>query len=109
MSELDEDRDVVISVERTNLAWNRSGLALLACLAIIARRFFPVDTRADHVAALLLLGAGAAGWAVTLYVGRRAGPPSSDTAEIDRRLRVATISTTAIGVAAFALGLFPPT
>ena len=108
MTELDEDRDVVISGERTNLAWNRSGLALLACLAIIARRFFPLDTRADHVGALLLLGVGAAGWAVTLFLGRRAGLPSSETAEIEGRLRVATISTVAIAVAAFALGLFPP-
>jgi hypothetical protein len=108
VSPLAEDRDIVVSAERTNLAWNRSGLSLLACLAIVARRFFPLDTRGDHVAALLLLGVGGAGWALTLFAGRRAKPVPPGSPQFELRLRVATISTVAIAVAAFALGLFPP-
>ena len=108
MTELHEDRDIVVSRERTNLAWSRSGLSLLACLAIVARRFFPFDTRADHVAALVLLGGGGVGWAVTLLLGQRASPVVPGSSEAARRLRVVTVSTVAVAIAAFALGLFPP-
>jgi hypothetical protein len=106
----DPDRDPGVAAERTGLAWSRSGLALLACLAILARRFFPLDTRADHVAAFLLLGAGGLGWAVAAFWGRgrsltggRAGAAAAP------RLRFLTASTVAIAIAGFALGAFPPT
>jgi len=106
----DADRDEVVAAERTGLAWGRSGLALLACIAIVARRFFPLDTRADHVAAFLLLGAGGLGWAVSAYRGGgrslmtgMAGP------EAARRFGLVTVSTVVVAVAGFVLGFFPPT
>ena len=108
MSELGKDRDIRVSAERTGLAWGRSGLAVLACLAILARRFFPTDTRADHVAALLLLGVGGLGWAVSAYFGRaRAVGTGIAGAASTRRLQLITASTIAIAVAGFVLSLFP--
>ncbi len=105
MSELYETPDSGVAAERTDLAWGRSGLALLACLAILARRFFPFDTRADHVAAFLLLGAGGLGWAVSAYLRRgRTLVPGAATA---RRLLLVTVFTTAIALAGFAISLFP--
>ena len=109
MSELSEDRDIRISAERTGLAWGRSGLGVLACLAILARRFFPLDTRTDHVVAFLLLGIGGLGWAVSAYLGRaHAIGTGTAGAASGRRLRFITLSTVAIAVAGFVLGLFPP-
>ena len=106
--DVSEERDRGLAVERTDLAWNRSGLALLACLAIVARRFFPLDTRVDHVAAYLLLGLGGLSWAFGLLLGRRAAESARHGAPAAARLRVATGSTVVIAVAAFALDLFPP-
>jgi uncharacterized membrane protein YidH (DUF202 family) len=109
MSELSDDRDVRIAAERTGLSWSRSGLGVLACSAILARRFFPLDTRADHVAAYLLLGLGGVGWAVSAYLGRaRAMETGTAVAASGRRLRFIAASTVAIAVAGFVLGLFPP-
>jgi len=107
---LDADRDERVAAERTGLAWGRSGLALLACLAVLARRFFPLDSRADHVAAFLLLGAGGLGWAVSAYRGRgQALTAGVGGPEAARRFRFITVSTVAVAVAGFVLGLFPPT
>jgi uncharacterized membrane protein YidH (DUF202 family) len=109
MSELSEDRDIRVSAERTGLAWGRSGLGVLACLAILAQRFFPLDTRADHVAAYLLLGLGGVGWAVSAYLGRtRVIGTGTAGAASGRRLRFIAASTVVIAVAGFVLGLFPP-
>jgi hypothetical protein len=108
--QLREDRDPGLVVERTNLAWSRSGLAVLACLAVLARRFFPLDTHADSIAAFALLGAGGGGWALGLLLSRRGGPtPAIGGSAGARRLRVVTGSTLALAVAGFVLGLFPPT
>jgi hypothetical protein len=106
---LDEDRDRVVAAERTGLSWSRSGLALLACLAVLARRFFPLDSRADHVAAFLLLGAGGLGWAVSAYRGRgRSMLTGTGGPEVARRFRLVTVSTVAVAIAGFVLGLFSP-
>ncbi len=109
MSDLGEDRDIRIAAERTGLSWGRSGLGLLACIAILARRYIPPDTRTDHVVAYLLLGVGGLGWAVSAYFGRaRAIGTGTAGAASPRRLQFIAASTVAIAVAGFVLGLFPP-
>lgn len=101
-----EERDERVAIERTDLAWSRTGLALLGCLALVARRFVPLDTRADHIAAVALLAAGGGIWAIMLLLARRAGPAAG--AATATRLRLVTLSTIAVAIAAFVLGLFPP-
>ena len=107
-SPLDADRAPGVAAERTGLAWSRSGLALLACLAILARRFFPLDTRADHVAAFLLLGVGGLGWAIAAFWGRdRSFTSGRSGAAAARRFRLLTASTVVVAIAGFVLGVFP--
>jgi uncharacterized membrane protein YidH (DUF202 family) len=56
--------------ERTELAWNRSGLAVAATVAIVLRRLWPLQGDKE-IAALALIGAGAATWVAGMYMGGR--------------------------------------
>jgi hypothetical protein len=108
-SHLDPEQAPGLALERTGLSWSRSGLALLACLAIIGRRFFPLDTRLDHLLAFLLLGVGGLGWAVAAFWGEgRSLVAGTSGAAAARRLRIMTLSTVAVAVAGFVMGVFPP-
>jgi hypothetical protein len=74
-----EDDEAVpgLARERTQLAWNRSGLAAAVAVAIIVRRLWPLSgDRA--VATLLLIGAGGALWAVAMRLGQRAREGATD-------------------------------
>ena len=61
--------------ERTALAWNRSGLAVVVCIAVVLRHLWPLQG-VDEDLALGLTAAAAVVWAVallvlTLPIGRR--------------------------------------
>jgi uncharacterized membrane protein YidH (DUF202 family) len=59
------DFDEPLYEERTELAWNRSGLALLAAFAILARRVWTDDTSVSgDLLAVALLGVACLGWAI---------------------------------------------
>jgi uncharacterized membrane protein YidH (DUF202 family) len=59
------DQDETMFEERTELAWSRSGLALLAAFAILARRVWSDDTIIEgDVVAVGLLAAASLGWAI---------------------------------------------
>jgi uncharacterized membrane protein YidH (DUF202 family) len=62
-------RDPGVARERTELAWNRSGLAVLAVLAVTIRNLWPLDG-ARSVVALVLIAAGALVWAVGMALAR---------------------------------------
>ncbi len=82
---------------------------MVGCLAALARRFVPLDTRADRVGAFVLLAVAGLSWAVALAVSRRrAGSLDPHTGPQHRHLLLVTMSTIAVGLGAFLLGLFPP-
>ena len=46
-----------LTSERTDLAWNRSGLAIVACVAVLLRRIWPLR-RTEQIVALACISAG---------------------------------------------------
>ena len=51
------DEDEGMYLERTTLAWSRTGIGLLVCVAALGRRVWPLD-RADHKIALFTVAVG---------------------------------------------------
>ena len=99
-----------LAAERTDLAWNRSGLALLACGVVIARGLALSHLSPSHVAVgAVVLVLGGAVWALGGVQARRRSRPghARERAEAVDLLPIA-IGTAAVGVAAFTLGLFFP-
>jgi uncharacterized membrane protein YidH (DUF202 family) len=65
-------RDSGLAVERTDLAWNRSGLAGAVTVAIVLRRLWPLHGDRTVLALALIAGGGAL-WVVGMRLGRRVG------------------------------------
>jgi uncharacterized membrane protein YidH (DUF202 family) len=100
-----ESRDPGLAAERTDLAWSRSGLSLLACGAAILRGINRPPLTSANVAigvCVLILGA------ITSFLGawhahrsRRRGARRTSTADL---MPIAS-GIAAVGVAALILGL----
>ena len=101
--------DSGLTRERTDLAWNRSGLAFLVCIAVLLRRIWPLRGT-DQVVALICISVGSFAWALGLSVGRawwsRATRERGGLSP--RRAAVITAGTLALSGAALALALLPP-
>ena len=72
MSADEEPRDPGLARERTILAWNRSGLAIIVCIAVVLRHLWPLNGT-DESVALGIIAAAAIIWALallSLYVSR---------------------------------------
>jgi uncharacterized membrane protein YidH (DUF202 family) len=95
--------------ERTDLAWNRSGLAVVACTGVLLRRIWPLHGT-DQIVALVGISTGAFAWALALTVGRAASGRAAGgrrTLGI-RRAGAITAGTLALAVTALVLAFFPP-
>jgi hypothetical protein len=106
----DDEQVPGVAGERTDLAWSRSGLAVLACLAALAKRLlsnFDHVTGSAIIAAALVVAAIAWSfallWARTVATTTLAGRTLSDA----RTLRMVAYGTAAIGVAAIVIALVP--
>jgi uncharacterized membrane protein YidH (DUF202 family) len=96
--------------ERTELAWNRSGLAVLAVVAILLRRLWPLNGYRS-VAALAFIAGGATLWASALYLSRRARSDTTGQGTLAVPVaRLLTLGTMVLAACGFVLGaFFPPT
>jgi hypothetical protein len=84
--------------ERTDLAWNRSGLAVAATVAIVLRRLWPLQGDKE-IAALVLIAAGAATWVVGMYVGGHMGRATDHRGVLgESACRLLTIGTIGLAV-----------
>jgi len=96
--------------ERTDLAWNRCGLALVAVGLVIMRGFTLEDlSRSDVAVGATILGLGmvsyvVAGW----HAHRRLSPDRAERPASTWDLLPVAMSVTAVGLAAFVLGLLFP-
>ena len=96
--------------ERTDLAWNRSGLAIFGCGLIVMRGLtLNGFERSDVAVGLTILGLGMfsyvlAGW----HARRRLAPGRVEHPARPADLLPLAIGVSVIGVAAFVLGLLFP-
>ena len=92
--------------ERTVLAWNRSGLAVVVCIAAVLRHLWPLRGAGEAVALGAVAGAGMI-WAAVLVLsslsassaGRRR-PPAGE-----RYFAVISIGTVSLAVGALVLAV----
>jgi uncharacterized membrane protein YidH (DUF202 family) len=101
---IDVEDDVWQAHARTELAWSRSGLSMLAVVLLLARRLTAVVTTAEAQIlglALLVVVAGAIGLFAVAFRGDREH-------KIGRRERAITAGITALAAVGLVLALFPP-
>lgn len=106
------ERDAGLAAERTELAWGRSTLALMACGAAIAKGLPSVTGTAGHpIAGALLLGFGGLVWLAGLPYAR-ARARASHTGQRHRataiELAPLAFGTAAVGIAGLAVNAFLP-
>jgi uncharacterized membrane protein YidH (DUF202 family) len=95
--------------ERTDMAWNRSGLALLACGLIVMRGLTLRGLPRAHVTlGGIILGLGVASYLLAGWHARRRLGAVLETPARARDLGPLAFGVAAIGVAAFVLGLLFP-
>ena len=100
VSDASLERDDGLAEERTDLAWTRSGLALLGVFAIVGRRVWSSGVEAEDSLLVLLFGLAALGWAIGIVGGRRAVETASGAAPRTAHQLLAV----ALGTVAVALG-----
>ena len=94
-------RDSGLAVERTDLAWNRSGLAGAVTVAIVVRRLWPLHGDRT-VLALALIATGGVLWVAGMRLGRRIGRAAGAARTLgDSACRMMAIGTVLLAVAGF--------
>jgi uncharacterized membrane protein YidH (DUF202 family) len=106
MATVPDRQDPGLAGERTALAWNRSGLAVVVCLAVLLRHVWPLHGTDRQVALGLIAGAVVV-WAVVLAVltlsARRSGGDVPHDINLFRLVTAGTLLLALVGlVAAFA-------
>ena len=98
-------RDPGLAAERTELAWNRSGLSALVVVAILLRHLWPLEgTRS--VVAFVLIAVGAGVWAFGMQVARRSRKGTmADPVLGPEVCRMLTIGTVLLALAGLLLAL----
>jgi uncharacterized membrane protein YidH (DUF202 family) len=107
MSSRDDEWDAGVAVERTALAWERSGMSMIVVAAIaFATGAERQQSWAVAIASLLALGgAGAWGHGRLTYRTRR---PIARVRAQPRALRIQSLQTLAAAALALAMMLLPP-
>jgi uncharacterized membrane protein YidH (DUF202 family) len=106
----DDQDERVLSAARTDLAWSRSGLAFVVCIAAMAKRFAP-DLETLDASAIVTLGlvVGGIAWGFSLFWARAvagvtlSGRPLAN----DRKLWFIAVGTAGIGCAALVVAMLP--
>jgi uncharacterized membrane protein YidH (DUF202 family) len=97
-------RDPGLARERTQLAWNRSGVAVLVVVAILFRHLWPLEG-ARSIVALVLIGVGAGAWAVGMLLARRGRGAAGAPLDLAHG-ELLTIGTVVLATAGLLLAVF---
>lgn len=100
--ETDRDRDLGLARERTDLAWNRSGLAVAATVAIVLRRLWPLHGGREGLT-LALIASGGFVWAAGMRLSRHLNRPEGTIGESG--CRMLTLGTVILAVAGIVGGI----
>jgi uncharacterized membrane protein YidH (DUF202 family) len=110
VSQYDPDsRDPGLAAERTDLAWNRSGLSLIACGAAIIRGLAGTPVSHGKLAVgACILALGVVTWALgSWHLAQARARGERQTTTMD--LLPISVGVTAVGLAAFVLCIVSPT
>jgi hypothetical protein len=100
--------DPGLARERTILAWNRSGLAAVVCIAVLLRHIWPIHGAGQYVA-LGLVALAAILWAIALFMLTRSFPDRDGNLIIRPRIfRLLTSGTLLLALIGLILAFFPP-
>ena len=109
MSQFDADaRDPGLAAERTDLAWNRSGLSLLACGVVVMRGMArPPLTTGNVAIGACILALGALTWVLGSWRLRHARARGMRRATPSELLPI-SLGVAIVGIAAFSVAaIFP--
>jgi uncharacterized membrane protein YidH (DUF202 family) len=99
--------DVGLAGERTALAWNRSGLAVVVCVAVLLRHVWPLRGTDQELALGLIAGAVVI-WAVVLASLTLASRgPDADMPHRANVFRLMTAGTLLLAVVGFVAAFAP--
>ncbi len=94
--------------ERTVLSWNRSGLALVVCAAVLLRHLWPIETASELLAVAGIAVAGIV-WAVGLLLFTSATASRDEEGLLGERVfRLITLATLLLALAGLVLAFFGP-
>jgi len=87
------------------MSWNRSGLAVLVCLAVLLRHLWPLEG-ADQVVALIVIAVAAMVWALALLAFTHAGSGRDENALLTTNVfRLMTVGTVLLAVVGFVVSI----
>ena len=97
----DGEWDEGLAPERTQLAWSRSGLAVVVAVGVLARRVWTLHD-GGGVAALVVVGVGALVWLFGMRISRGAESTGGETGR--RPFGLITVGTVLLAAGGMALG-----
>jgi uncharacterized membrane protein YidH (DUF202 family) len=101
-----DPQDPGLAGERTALAWNRSGLAVVVCVAVLLRHVWPLHGTDQEVALGLIAGAVVV-WAVVLAVLTLAARRHADIPHGVNLFRLMTAGTLLLALVGFVAAFAP--
>ena len=107
MSADEEPNDPGLARERTVLAWNRSGLAVIVCVAVVLRHLWPLKG-ADESVALGIIAVAVIIWALAILALRVNRSDRSIGSDRGRTFGLMTLGTFVLALGGIALTLFTP-